>query len=106
MKSLGLPTLVYRRERADMLQLFKIMNEFEKVNLDSIKLVENSNRGHKHELHKHYAKTRHGQNRFSNRVTNNWNSLDQTSIDSTTVNVFKSNLNVCWKKKDNKFNHE
>ena len=32
LKFLGLPTLEYRRERADMVQVYKIINEIDKVN--------------------------------------------------------------------------
>jgi len=35
---LGFPTLAYRRERADMLQIFKILHKYESVNLENIEI--------------------------------------------------------------------
>ncbi len=34
LKTLGLPTLLYRRERADVIQIFKILNKYEEVNIE------------------------------------------------------------------------
>ena len=36
LKALGLPTLEYRRERADMVQVYKIMNGIDKVDKDKL----------------------------------------------------------------------
>jgi len=43
----GLPALVYKRKRADMLQIFQILHKYESVNLENIELAPNSNMGHK-----------------------------------------------------------
>ena len=57
MLQLGIPTLIYRRERADMIQLFKIMNNYDQADLQSITLTNDSNtRGHKHKLVKRHYK--------------------------------------------------
>ncbi len=36
LKTLGLPTLEYRRTRTDMIQVFKILNGIDKVNKDKL----------------------------------------------------------------------
>ena len=36
LKALGLPTLEYRREKPDMVQVYKIMNDIDKVNKDKL----------------------------------------------------------------------
>ena len=36
LKILGLPTLEYRRERADMVKVYKIMNDIDKVDKDKL----------------------------------------------------------------------
>ena len=36
LKALGLPTLEYRRENPDMVQVYKIMNDIDKVNKDKL----------------------------------------------------------------------
>lgn len=103
-RELGLPTLYYRRDRADMIQLFKIMNSFDIVTLPNIKLSENTQtRGHSFKLSKQNAVSRQAQNRFSNRVVNPWNDLPEDVVHAKSVNSFKSGLNIAWKHKANKF---
>ena len=36
LKRLGLPTLEYRRERADMVEVYKIMNDIDLANMDKL----------------------------------------------------------------------
>ena len=103
LKILGLPTLYYRRDRADMLQLFKIMHEYDNVSLENINKANNICRGHKFKLNKSHTKGRLGQNRFTNRVINNWNALPSNTVESGSINIFKSNLNKDWRTKPNKF---
>ena len=105
--TLGLPTLCYRRERADVIQVFKILEGYEEVNIDSIKKSDNTiTRGHFRKLAKVRPQKRLGQNRFCKRVINNWNSISDNTVKSSSVNTcsFKTNLNKDWKIKSNKFN--
>ena len=48
LKILGLPTLEYRRERADMIQVFKIMNNIDLVDKNKMFILSDytSTRGH------------------------------------------------------------
>lgn len=103
LKHLGLPTLSYRRERTDMIQLFKIMNKYDIVEIRNLQLASNTNRGHQFKLTKSLARTRLGQNRFSHRVVNSWNKLSSNTVSATSLNMFKSHLNEDWKTKENKF---
>ena len=101
---LGIPTLIYRRERADMIQLYKIMNECDQAELHSITLTNDScARGHKHKLVKRHYKYKTYMKNFTARSINPWNSLLSECITSETVNSFKSNINNAWKHKANKF---
>ena len=104
LKALGLPTLIYRRERADMVQLYKIMNQIDKVHLQALETnTESRTRGHDLKLVKKYHTYASTKNNFSARCVNPWNSLPQTCVNSPTLNSFKSSLNAAWKHKDNKF---
>lgn len=103
LRKLGLPTLMYRRERADVLQMFKILRDYECVNLTNISISTNTNRGHPYKLTKSFSKTRAGQNRFSNRTVNNWNGLSCETVSADCINTFKSRLNTNWKCRDVKF---
>ena len=75
LRVLGLPTLLYRRERADILQLFKILHNYEQV--DSLNSLQpssyTSTRGHQHKLSKVQTNSRYGQNRFCWKIVNPWN---------------------------------
>jgi len=103
---LGLPTLLYRRDREDLIQVYKIIESaknplFHLFILDS----ENKLRGHSKKIKKseHY-RTSLRQNYFSQRVITNWNSLPESVVSANSLNSFKSNLNsVQWH--TNKFHY-
>lgn len=103
---LGLPTLAYRRHRADLLQVFKIVKGVEDIKPDSFfKFATDSRtRGHDFKLKKQHVRTKKRQNAFSERVNNEWNNLSDKAVNSLTVNSFKSNLEKDWKNKKDKFN--
>ena len=106
LKSLGIPTLIYRRERSDMIQLFKIMNNLDQADLKSISLAKDSvTRGHEHKLVKRHYKYKSYMNNFTARSVNPWNNLPPKCIRAKDVNNFKSELNVAWKQKSNKFDY-
>ena len=54
LKTLGLPTLTYRRKRADIIEVFKIMNGYDKINKDIFfnKCRNLNTRGHSLKLEK------------------------------------------------------
>ena len=107
LKHLGLPTLMYRRERQDVIQLFKIMNRYDNVQLNSVKPKEDqSTRGHNQRIEKRHYNYKSSMNSFSARCVNPWNSLPSDTVNSTSVNNFKSNLNDAWKQKPSKFSYE
>jgi hypothetical protein len=67
LRILGLPTLQYRRKRYDMLQVFKILNNIDKVENSEIllKLVKvEKTRGHSFKLVKRYCRTERRRNSF------------------------------------------
>ena len=49
LKFLGLPTLEYRRERADMVQVYKILNEIDKVNKNKLFTMSQSTGTRRHQ---------------------------------------------------------
>jgi ribonucleases P/MRP protein subunit RPP40 len=90
----GLTTLEKRRVRGDLIQVFKIVRGFDKLNFNnffeyskvsyvrghSLKFVKNRSRL---DIRKHY---------FSQRVVNAWNKLPQHVVESVSVNAFKNSL--------------
>ena len=101
LKYLGLPTLKYRRDRNDVIQVFKIMRVIDKLNVNTFFKM---SRGHNFKIAKH-NRTRQRANVFSQRVTNPWNSLPKECVNSETLNKFKSSLNDAWKDHPENFSY-
>ncbi|CAH1251950.1 Hypp9190 [Branchiostoma lanceolatum] len=105
LRELDLPTLHYRRQRADIIQLFKITHGFDKVRVNNHcnlcgramfkpSLATNT-RGHqfKYQIQKATGPRAHF---FPTRVTPAWNKLSQTTVNSKTVKEFKTRLGQEW----------
>ena len=94
MEYLGLPSLHYRRQRADLIQVFKIFSKIDRLdpNIFFVPQQYTSTRGHSKKLQKPRANTNLRLHSFSNRIVNTWNSLPQVIIDSPTLNIFKSQI--------------
>ncbi|XP_065682358.1 uncharacterized protein LOC136095556 [Hydra vulgaris] len=94
LKILDISTLKTRRERGVLIQVFKLLNRFEEIDLiNEPKLkIDSITRGHnlKYEreivnyLPRHYF--------LINRTANLWNALPETVVTSKTVNQFKNRL--------------
>ena len=72
LKKLGLPTLEYRRERADLIQVFKILNKIDLVDKEKLFTIAEyrQTRGHPYKLFKRKSRLNIRANSFSNRVVN------------------------------------
>ena len=106
LKSLGLPTLLYRRKRADMLEVFKILNGFSNVDGESFFQINKreGSRGHSLTLIKPKPNTDIRKNSFSHRIVNTWNSLSEEVVSADSINSFKDRLNKFWRNEPGKFN--
>jgi len=106
LKRLNLPTLLFRRKRADMLQLYKLMHGLDSIEQltrcsrcpakKMFQLVSKSQtRGHDLKLYKQEA-TGIRTHFFGARVINDWNNLSQSTVTAISVNRFKSSLRKDW----------
>ncbi|CAF0823717.1 unnamed protein product [Brachionus calyciflorus] len=85
-----------RRARGDLIQMFKIINGYEDINLTngikySISNTRNSRSGHDKRLVKEIVKR--GSYRYNfliNRVVNHWNELPYKAVYARSVNSFKA----------------
>ena len=76
LRQLGLPSLVYRWQRADMLQVFRILTEVDNVQINqSIQINKTSTKGHKFKFFKPRCKTNIKKNTPAFRAINEWNAL-------------------------------
>ena len=105
MRELGLPSLQYRRTRADLIEVFKILNGID--NCDKSQLFHTQplqrTRGHSQKFFKRQFRLDLRKHFFSQRVIDDWNNLSENVILSDSTNQFKSRLNKLWKDKPTKF---
>jgi hypothetical protein len=91
---LGLPTLEYRRDRYDMLQVYKALHNIDDIKWhDMFSLATNQTRGHSLKLSKKRCNSTQRLHSFSFRIVDLWNSLPQETVSARTVNSFRSHLN-------------
>ena len=89
-------TLSERRQRGDMIQLYKIFNGIDKLETSkTIAVQQNQTRGHRFKYQKKITKQVHRENFFFNRSANLWNNLPSEVVNAETVNSFKAGLE-CW----------
>ena len=92
--NLRLVTLEERRNRTDLIFLFKMYKGLTQPPFDALFQLSKyeGTRWHSLKLNKHSTNRDVRHFFFSERVINNWNQLDQNVIDATSVNVFKKRL--------------
>jgi hypothetical protein len=96
LEALGLTTLVERRKRGDMIQLYKIMNNMDKFDKGSkFKIIQNQVRGHRFKYFKEISRQQQRENFFFNRAANLWNALPENLLTAPSVNSFKAGFD-CW----------
>ena len=91
LKTLSLTTLHYRRYRMDMIQVFKIDNNIDDIQMDG--LFEYSDlitRDHNKKLKKPRALKSFRMNSFCVRAVNKWKDLTEDIVNSSTVLSFKT----------------
>ena len=99
LKVLHIPSLKYRRQRGDMIQVYKYLHNKYTVPNDILELENKKcrTRGHSLKLKKTRATKEVRSNYFAVRVVNLWNSLPEEVIDAPTLNCFKNRLDKHWK---------
>jgi len=91
---LGLWSLEERRNRADLIETFKLVKGMTRVPYEVFFEIDHSarTRGHSYRIVKKRFSTTSRQFSFSQRVVNRWNALDQDTVDEKSLNGFKSRL--------------
>jgi ribonuclease P/MRP protein subunit RPP40 len=94
LKKLGLISLEKRRVRGDLIQVFKMIKGFDKLDFGSFFTTSSleRTRGHSFKLLKNRSRVDLRKNFFSQRVINSWNCLPQNVVDADTINCFKNRL--------------
>ena len=95
LRRLRLPTLVHRRVRGDLIEVYKITHKvYDPISTSSLlTLVPDdapSTRTNNFKLTKFRSKHNQYLNFFTNRVVNAWNSLPYEIVNAQSVNSFKN----------------
>ena len=101
LKRLQLPTLVYRRKRGDMIEMYKHFHVYDRQILaTSFQPRDRPSRQHPHQLHtlRSYDGKRGPQtNSYYHRVVKTWNELRKKVVTAESTNSFKNKLDELWK---------
>ena len=98
LRRLKLKTLDKRRLRGDLIEVFKIMTEREKVDKQQFFDLSTSTynlRGHQYKISVMRNRTVTRSTFFSQRVVGCWNKLPENVVTATSINMFKNRLDRC-----------
>ena len=97
LRNLNLHTLLYRRQRFDLVQIFKIINGFDNIDISKFfTFNDNNTRGHLFRLEKQHVRKSLRLNFFPTRCINEWNNLPEEIVCKTSVDSFKIALDKLW----------
>ena len=97
LQELNLPTLLYRRRRADLVQVFKIIKGIDDIPIDGFfQISESTTRGQSFKIFKPRSQKSIRQNSFLVRIVEDWNSLPVEVVSVKTVLQFKTRLDKMW----------
>jgi len=108
LQKLQLPTLVYRRARGDMIEVFKIIHGYyDQEGVPHLQLSSYSNtRGHDKKLFKLQSYLDLRKYSFTARVVSKWNSLPADIVNAPSVDAFKGRLDRFWSSQEARFNYK
>ena len=90
---LNLPSLQKRRQRGDLIEVYKILNGHDGIDYSKFFKFKRSNtRGHQWKLEKQRFHCQVRENWFTTRVINPWNKLPKNIVNAQTIAIFKSRL--------------
>ena len=98
LKRLRLPSLEHRRNRGDMIDMYKYIHGHYLTDKPHFDLADRTEtRGHSLKVTKKRCRLHVRSNYFSHRVVNLWNSLPENTVTAPNLNCFKSRLDAHWR---------
>jgi hypothetical protein len=94
---LGLTSLRKRRERGDLIEVYKLLHGVEKIDPEKFFSVRQASyhlRGHRFTLEQHRYRLAVRQHTFSQRIVPTWNQLPEMVVNAESVNSFKNCLDA------------
>ena len=95
LRKLGITTLRKRRERGDLIEVYRIMSGREKIEKTQFFRPASNEyglRGHSLKIRKERSRLDIRKHSFSQRVVGSWNRLPQKVVDAQSINQFKDLL--------------
>ena len=89
---LGLPTLENRRERGDLISVYKMVNGMDRMGENWRNLGTRNTRGHNKKLKKVQCMRDIKKYSFPHRVVDTWNGLEEDVVNAISVHSFKEKL--------------
>jgi hypothetical protein len=109
LKKLNLPTLVYRRARGDMIEMWKHFHIYDHNTIAaSFQPRKRTSRQHQYQLHPlrpNDGKRGIQTNSFYFRTADTWNKLPKCVVDAKNIDTFKNTLDEYWNSLAFKFDH-
>jgi hypothetical protein len=100
LRRLRLPTLVYRRKRGDVIEVYKLLHGMYQTSEEThLCLLEGRSMvttGHGYKLDKLRVSTKLRENFFGARVVRMWNRLPDDVVSAASLNSFKNQLDRHW----------
>ena len=97
LKKLNMFSLKRRRVRGDMIEVYKMLNGLDKVDLGRLFVVDQGDRTRKHSFHlkiRRHVERDLSMHFFTRRVIGYWNRLSETIVSAPSLRVFKARLDV------------
>ena len=92
---MGLPKLQFSRGRADMLQVFKILNGYEDIDSSRFFTLSSTGlHGHSLKLFMERSQLMICKQTFTQHVVDSWNNLPDNVVNAPNINAFKSRFNT------------
>ena len=96
LKEMALPTLESRRERGDLITMYKIVNHMEKIDRQDLVALEEAGgreiRGHSRKIRKRQCLRNIKKFSFPHRTVDIWNGLSEEIVTADNVHIFKDKL--------------
>ena len=92
LKEMALTTLESRRERGDLINVYKMVHGMDKSGMDLIKLDTRVSRGHGKKLKKESCRRDRKKYSFPHRTVDVWNGLEEDIVNADSVHCFKAGL--------------
>jgi hypothetical protein len=98
LKILKLYSMEYRRKRGDMIQVYKLLHDIDRVEKSIFFTMSlyTRTRGHSKKKFKGRCETTLRKHSFSQRIIDDWNSLTEDIVTAESINSFKAKLDKHW----------